>query len=155
MSSRQPPQEPDGQPGGHEDADDPFWGLGEDLLFPHTREFFAGIESIVRDNAAVLDNVGGNLLLHVFDVISCIVITRGPEQGIYFDERDAPIDFALMLEEWVLLDLLDPEADVAINELVDEGYLTIEGDFRIFERLLGLADKKSVIGLLGSRIGDE
>lgn len=120
-------------------------------MMPTTEAFLNAIEKILRDNAAVLDAVGGNLLFHIFNVATWTIVTQGPRLGIYYEETDDPIDFVLMCKEWVLAEMLDPDVPLDVDALVEEGYLVIDGDLAIYERFMGLGERKSSLAVRLSR----
>src|SRR5688572_12009462 len=98
-------------------TDESETGMPADMLLPPIANLFAGIEQVVRDQAAALEHVGGNILIHIRDVATWTIVTRGSRKGIYYEATDDEIEFALVAEEWVMLDLLEPDVDVELEQL--------------------------------------
>ncbi len=104
-----------------------------------TQRLILGIEAVCLKNLAHLRVVGGNLLLHVRGVGAWTLVTSGPRAGLYPEATDDDVDFSLSCEEWVLWELMTPDADHDVEGYVEDGYLDVEGDFGVFQRLLTLA----------------
>lgn len=118
-----------------------------DMLLPPIANLLAGIEQVVREQSRAMELVGGNILIHIREVATWTVVTRGPRKGLYYESTDDDIDFALVCEEWVMLDLLEGQVRCDLEKLVELGFLYMQGDYRIYERFMALAEQKNMIAL--------
>src|SRR5262249_35300976 len=81
------------------------------------------------------------------DVATRTIITRGANKGVHEGALDVDVEFALICEEWVLLDLLDPEVKADLKPLIDEGFLFVQGDVDVWDRYLELGEQKSLLSV--------
>jgi hypothetical protein len=116
-------------------------------MLPPIEDFFALIDRIAAENPHALKVVGGNILLHIPEVATRTIITQGLRRGVHHQALDETIDFALVCEEWVLLELLDDSRKPELEPLIEAGYLHFQGDFKVWERYLDLGDQKNALSL--------
>lgn len=109
-----------------------------------TEAFFAEIDRIATLSYGALELIGGNLLVHVDDVGTRTVVCSGRTKGLYTEATDDPIHCALILPQWVLLHLIDPDParPIDFESLVADGTMVIDGDFGIYERFMALGQKR-------------
>jgi ubiquinone biosynthesis protein UbiJ len=119
-------------------------------LSPELQTFREAIQNIVDTHKLRLAAVGGNLLIRIFDVCEWTIVTSGPRLGIYDEATDDNVDFVLACDEDILHDLLDGE-DIDLEALIEQGYLIMEGDFKIYERFMGMASNKSALDIRSGR----
>jgi hypothetical protein len=120
------------------------------LLLPPIANFVACIEQVVRTNARHLELVRGNILIHIPDVATFTIVSSGSRKGLYYEATDDEIDFALVVEEWVLINLLDSEYQMKLEPVIEHGFLKMEGDFRVWERFMELTEQKNMLALRSS-----
>lgn len=116
-------------------------------MLPPIAEFFALLDRIAAENMRALEHIGGNILIHVRGAATRTIITRGPHRGVHHEARDEKVEFALVCEEWVLLELLDDSQPVDLAPMIDGGYLHIQGDFKVWDRYLDLGQQKSTLAI--------
>jgi hypothetical protein len=104
-----------------------------------TLAFLDGLQAICVQNMQALPSIGGNVLIHVRGVGAWTLVTQGPINGLFAEATDDDVAFALSCEEWVLHELLDPDADVDLKRYKKAKFFRWTGDFAVFSRLLGLA----------------
>jgi hypothetical protein len=107
--------------------------------------FFAALDETFGRHAPVMDAVNGSILLQVFDTATRTIVTRGPRKGVHREATTDPVDCVLCCEPWVMSELLDPDAEPDLAELVEDGALIIEGDLQVLERFLAVAHPRSVL----------
>jgi hypothetical protein len=117
-----------------------------------TEAYLALIDRIATENFGALGLVGGNLLFAVQDVAVRNVVTSGRLKGIYDKATDEPAHFIFVIQQWALLHLLDPDPNrpLTLKDLIDQGAAVVEGDSKVYERFMGLDEKKK--GVLSIRL---
>jgi hypothetical protein len=108
------------------------------------------------NNPRGVEGIGGNVLLHIPDVGTWTLVTKGVEPGIHEGATDDVMDFALICKEFVLFNLLDPNPSPYFHERLEEylekGMLRVQGDVSVFARLLDLVQpKRTALSLLLQR----
>lgn len=121
--------------------------LAYDDMIPPIAGYFEALNQVAKDFEDALPIVGGNILIHVIDCASVMIVTRGRRVGMHTDLTDDPVHFTLAVEEWLLLELLDPESDVDLDAAVADGYLLMQGDYDVYERFMALADRRSMLDI--------
>ena len=96
---------------------------------------------MVCEKVDALDAVGGNILIHVYDKGTWTLVTHGPNVGLHDEATDDIVDFSIMCEDWVLYEMLSPEGEPDWNDNIEMGAMEVEGDPKVFARLLRLAFK--------------
>lgn len=122
-------------------------------LLPPIAALIATLEKIVRENPRAIELAGGNLLLHIRDVGTWTIVTRGPRKGIHAEATDDEVAFALVCEEWVMLDLLERPERIDVAKLTELGFLYIQGELRVYERLMELAEQKNLLAVRAGSAG--
>lgn len=107
--------------------------------FEQTLDFLESVEAVCVKNIHALSSIGGNLLIALSGVGAWTLVTSGPRAGLYAEPTDDKVDFAMCCEEWVLHELLDPEAQPDLHDYTENGVFRAEGDFQVFARFLKLA----------------
>lgn len=104
-----------------------------------TVDFIDSIEAVCVKNVTALSTIGGNILLSIPGIGCWTLVTQGARPGLFPEATDDEVDVALMCEEWVLHELLNPALDLDLDEYAEAGVFAADGDFTVFQRLLALA----------------
>src|SRR5262245_47424834 len=121
--------------------------LREIGMLPPIEDFFALLDRIAAENPKAMELVGGNILIGIRDVATVTIITRGANKGVHQGALDVDVAFALICEEWVLLDLLDADVKTDLKPLIDEDFLFVQGDVDVWDRYLELGEQKSLLSV--------
>lgn len=119
-------------------------------LLPPIEQLRNTILEIFRRQAEAVECVGGNLLIHIPEVATWTILTRGPRKGLFDEATEDEVQFALIAEEWVMLELLDSSPELDLETWAAKGYFRMEGDFRVYERFMALAERKDLLSVRGS-----
>ena len=116
-------------------------------VLPPIESYFEALRHMAKEYKLALRTVGGNILIHVLDCASLTIVTKGPRAGVHSEFTDDPIDFTFAVEEWLLVELLDPECNVDIDAAIADGYMMMEGDYEVYENFMRLADRRSMVDI--------